>query len=238
MGPWALWLLAEGHRGGGVLAGGAVGWAQARAGCLMPDSGGHDGRRVSRHNEKSPKHRPGTGTGTDTDTGQERQTAEWLMGGEGGVAAAAVTAVPTPWSKQLLVPPVASWLVKKDRAHKHPKARGRGRRRRRRVGRRGGGGPSHFRSQSPQKASARPRHSPVIRRVTAWRNMGTCRSARYSTALICHPLVRVNLSLQRPSQWGPDVSKSEERAPRVVCTWPGRGSLSVRTYVVRYSMYV
>jgi len=140
MGPWALWLLAEGHRGGGVLAGGAVGWAQARAGCLMPDSGGHDGRRVSRHNEKSPKHRPGTGTGTDTDTGQERQTAEWLMGGEGGVAAAAVTAVPTPWSKQLLVPPVASWLVKKDRAHKHPKARGRGRRRRRRVGRRGGGG--------------------------------------------------------------------------------------------------
>ena len=183
MGPWALWLLAEGHRGGGVLAGGAVGWAQARAGCLMPDSGGHDGRRVSRHNEKSPKHRPGTGTGTDTDTGQERQTAEWLMGGEGG-------------------------------------------------------GPSHFRSQSPQKASARPRHSPVIRRVTAWRNMGTCRSARYSTALICHPLVRVNLSLQRPSQWGPDVSKSEERAPRVVCTWPGRGSLSVRTYVVRYSMYV
>ena len=102
----------------------------------------------------------------------------------------------------------------------------------------GGGSPSHFRSQSPQKASARPRHSPVIRRVTAWRNMGTCRSARYSTALICHPLVRVNLSLQRPSQWGPDVSKSEERAPRVVCTWPGRGSLSVRTYVVRYSMYV
>lgn len=153
---------------------------------------------------------------------------------KGGVAAAAVTAVPTPWSKQLLVPPVASWLVKKDRAHKHPKARGRGRRRRRRrrVGRRAGG-PSHFRSQSisPQKASAHNlhRHSPVIRRVTAWQNMGTCRSARYSTVLICHPLVRVNLSLQRPSQWGPDVSKSEERAPG----WFARGRAAGRSQYVR-----
>lgn len=140
-----------------------------------------------------------------------------------------------------MVPPVASWLVKKDRAHKHPKARGRGRRRRRRrrrVGRRAGG-PSHFRSQSisPQKASAHHlhRHSPVIRRVTAWRNMGTCRSARYSTVLICHPLVRVNLTLQRPSQWGPDVSKSEERAPG----WFARGraagrSQNERPQVVRY----